>query len=93
MALFCSKSPFLGNVRGGGGGGGGGSSTAEWSSIQYTEATHCVSILFCVWGTNTASDFIEYKNRHFNVNSSKELFEEVPPDSILNNLHDIGLLY
>ena len=38
-------------------------------------------------------DFIESRNRHFSVNSFKELFEKVPPDSILSNLHEIGLSY
>ena len=38
-------------------------------------------------------DFIESRNRHSNVNSFKELFEKVPPDSILSYLHEIGLFY
>ena len=38
-------------------------------------------------------DFIESRNRHFNVNSFKELFEKVPPDSILSYLHESGLFY
>ena len=38
-------------------------------------------------------DFIESRNRHFSVNSFKELFEKVPPDSILSYLHEIGLFY
>ena len=38
-------------------------------------------------------DFIESKNIHFNVNSFKELFEKVPPDSILSYLHEMGLFY
>ena len=38
-------------------------------------------------------DFIESRNRHFSVNSSRELFEKVPPDSILSYLHEIGLFY
>ena len=31
------------------------------------------------------------KSRHFNVNTFKELFEEVPPDGILFYLYEIGL--
>ena len=38
-------------------------------------------------------DFIESRNRHFSVNSFRELFEKVPPDSILSYLHEIGLFY
>ena len=38
-------------------------------------------------------DFIESRNRHFSVNSFRELFEKVPPDSILSDLHEIGLFY
>ena len=38
-------------------------------------------------------DFIESRNRHFNVDTFKELFEKVPPDSILSYLHEIGLFY
>ena len=38
-------------------------------------------------------DFIESRNRHFNVNSFKELFEKVPQDSILSYLYEIGLFY
>ena len=38
-------------------------------------------------------DFIESRNRHFSVNSFRELFEKVPPDSILFYLHEIGLFY
>ena len=38
-------------------------------------------------------DFIESGNIHFNVNSFKELFERVSPDSILSYLHEIGLFY
>ena len=38
-------------------------------------------------------DFIESRNRHFSVNSFKELFEKVPPDRILSYLHEIGLFY
>ena len=37
--------------------------------------------------------FIESRNRDFNVNSFKELFEKVPPDSISSYLHEIGLFY
>ena len=37
-------------------------------------------------------DFIE-SIRHFNVNSFKELFKKVPPDSILSYLREIGLFY
>ena len=33
------------------------------------------------------------RNRHFNNNWFKELFEKVPPDSILSYLHEIGLFY
>ena len=36
-------------------------------------------------------DFIESRNRHFNVNSFKELFEKVPSDSISSYLHEIRL--
>ena len=36
--------------------------------------------------------FIESRNKHVNVNSFKELFEKVSPDSILSYLHEIGLL-
>ena len=39
------------------------------------------------------NDFIESRNRHFSVNSFKELFEKVQPDSILSYLHEIGLFY
>ena len=38
-------------------------------------------------------DFIESRKRHFNVDTFKELFEKVPPDSILSYLHEIGLFY
>ena len=38
-------------------------------------------------------DFIESRHKHFNVNSFKEPFEKVSPDSILSYLHDIGLFY
>ena len=38
-------------------------------------------------------DFIESRNRHFNVDTFRELFEKVPPDSILSYLHEIGLFY
>ena len=38
-------------------------------------------------------DFIESRNRHFSVNSFRELFEKVHPDSILSYLHEIGLFY
>ena len=38
-------------------------------------------------------DFIESGNGYCNVNSFKELFETVPPDSILSFLHEIGLFY
>ena len=38
-------------------------------------------------------DIIESRNRHFNVDAFKELFEKVPPDSILSYLHEIGLFY
>ena len=38
-------------------------------------------------------NFIETRNRHFIVNSFKELFEKVPPDRILSYLHAIGLFY
>ena len=38
-------------------------------------------------------DFIESRNRHFNVDTFKALFEKVPPDSILSYLHEIGLFY
>ena len=38
-------------------------------------------------------DFIESRNRHFNVNCFKELFEKLSPDSILSYLHEIGLIY
>ena len=33
-------------------------------------------------------DFIESRNRHFNVDIFKELFEKVPPDSIISYVHD-----
>ena len=33
---------------------------------------------------------IESRERHFNVNSSKELFEKDPPDGIVSYLHEIG---
>ena len=39
------------------------------------------------------ADFIESRNRHFSVNSFRELFEKVPPDSISSYLHEIGLFY
>ena len=40
-------------------------------------------------------DFIESRNRHFNVNSFKEPFEKVPIDSIASYLpvHEIGLFH
>ena len=38
-------------------------------------------------------DFIESRNRHFNVNSFKGFFEKLPPDSILSYLHEIHLFY
>ena len=38
-------------------------------------------------------DFIESRNRNFNVDTFKELFEKVPPDSIVSYLHGIGLFY
>ena len=39
-------------------------------------------------------DFIEYRNRHFNVDSFKELFGKVPADSISPfYIHEIGLFY
>ena len=34
-------------------------------------------------------DFIGSRNRHFNVDTFKELFEKVSPDSILSFLHEI----
>ena len=34
-------------------------------------------------------DFIEFRNRHFNENSFKELFEKVPPDHISSYLREI----
>ena len=37
--------------------------------------------------------FIESRNRHFNVYSFNELFEKVPPGSILSYSHEIGLFY
>ena len=37
-------------------------------------------------------DFIESRDRHFNVNIFKVLFEKVPPDSIVS-LHKIGVFY
>ena len=38
-------------------------------------------------------DFIESRNRQFSANNFKELFEKVPPDSILSYSHEIGLFY
>ena len=38
-------------------------------------------------------DFFESRNKHFNINRFKALFEKVPPDSILSYLHEIGLFY
>ena len=38
-------------------------------------------------------DFIESRKRHFNVDTFKELFEKVPPDSISSYLNEIGLFY
>ena len=61
-----------------GGGGGGGACDCQLT-VKHI-------LLECV-------DFIESRNRHFSVNSFRELFEKVPPDSILSYLHEIGLFY
>ena len=39
------------------------------------------------------AESFEKKNRQFNVNSFKELFEKVPRSSILFYLHEIGLFH
>ena len=44
------------------------------------------------WLSNTFY-FIRSRNRHINVNSFKELFEKVPPDSIISYLHEIRMFY
>ena len=41
---------------------------------------HNPILFYCV-------DFIESRNIHFTVNTFKELFEKIPPDSISSYLH------
>ena len=56
----------------------------------------CLHVMHLLTGKRISFDcvdLIESRNRHFNVNNSKELFEKVPPDSILSYLHGIGLFY
>ena len=75
--------------------------------IGHTYLTHCFLLKGEDPPQCTASDcqltanhilfecvnFIESRNRHFSINSFKELFENVPPDSILSYLHGIGLYH
>ena len=38
-------------------------------------------------------DFIKSRNGRFDIDSFEELFEKVPPDSMISYLHEIGVVF
>ena len=66
--------------------------------IGHTHLTHCFLLKKedppqCVACDCRLTVKHKFRNRHFNVNSFKEVFEKITPDSILSYLHEIGLFY